>query len=122
MRDARVTLDALRQEPALAATLEPRERLALLADAEAVAGVLRALVAASVEPHRNGHQEQGGDGLIDAEEAGRVLGLSRAQVYRRARSLPGVVHVGQRTLRFNRSKLAAWVAAHGGSLVRRANR
>jgi len=54
--------------------------------------------------------------LLKIEEAGNLLGFSRAKAYQMANSgeLPGVLRIG-RSVRVNAASLRAWVHANSGT-------
>ena len=55
------------------------------------------------------------DQLLEAREAAKILGIGRRRIYLLGRRgvLPGVVHLGERQVRFNATALRAWIAEGG---------
>jgi len=56
----------------------------------------------------NGHREE--DRLMDAEEASRLLGMSRYWLYRHAQKLPFTRKLGPKNLRFSYQGIQKYLA------------
>ena len=106
-------LDVL-AEPGRALTLDPQRAKELLVEAAPAIEALR-LAAAAPNPGRNDAGNERGDAtdLLTPAEAANILSLTVKQLYRRVQNLPGVVRLGKRTLRFDRTKLEAFLRAQG---------
>ena len=76
---------------------EPDNTSPLLA--EALAGILKPIVAEAVREALNGHRDE--DRLLNAEEAARLLCVSEDWLYRQAKKLPFTRKLGPKMLRFS---------------------
>ena len=76
------------------AMTEPNNALA-----EALAGVLEAIIHKAVKEALNGHREE--DLLLDAEEAAKLMSVSEDWLYRHAKKLPFTRKLGPKMLRFS---------------------
>ncbi|MBI4487616.1 MAG: hypothetical protein HY694_00900 [Deltaproteobacteria bacterium] len=57
---------------------------------------------------KNGHSDE--DRLLDAEQAGQLLGMSRYWLYRHARKLPFARKLGPKNLRFSYQGIQKYLA------------
>ncbi|MGH7774321.1 MAG: helix-turn-helix transcriptional regulator [Candidatus Binatia bacterium] len=85
---------------------EPANPPTLLADA--LAAILKPIVKEAVEQALNGHRDE--DRLLDAEEAAKLLGMSRYWLYRHAQKLPFTRKLGPKNLRFSYQGIQKWLA------------
>jgi len=105
-------LSELVVNPELALELERAEAASLLARMEGLAAVLRARLAGSDEPGRNGHPEPGENRLLTAEQVALALGLDVESVGRR--KFPFRVKVSGRCVRYSQTGLEAYLRGLGG--------
>jgi hypothetical protein len=105
-------LDELLRDPARAMVLPLAETARLLATVEGLACVLRARLAAPTpaaeQPSRTGPHSNG-DRLLTAADLSARLGLTIAQVYRRAGGWLFTRRLGRRTLRFSEQGLERYM-------------
>ena len=104
-------LAQLLDDPGRALALTPPEAAALLGRLGGLAEVLRVAAAGRRAQDSGGEHES----LLTAEQAGKLLGLSRAQVYRRAHRWPFTRRLSAKTLRFDRAGLDLYLARNSRS-------
>jgi predicted DNA-binding transcriptional regulator AlpA len=85
---------------------EPNNPPSLLA--EALAAILKPIVKEAVQEALNGHREE--DRLLDAEEASKLLGMSRHWLYRHGKRLPFTRKLGPKNLRFSYQGIQKYLA------------
>ena len=86
--------------PARALELAPAEAVAMLAEVEGLAAVLR--IAAAAEPR---DRTTAGDALLSVAEAAARAGVNHDSFLRRRAFRPAIVKQGHRTLRVNAKRL-----------------
>ena len=86
--------------------IEPDNTSSLLG--EALAGILKPIVAEAVKEALNGHREE--DRLLDAEETAKLLSVSEDWLYRRAKKLPFTRKLGPKMLRFSSQGIQKYLA------------
>ena len=76
--------------------------------AEALAAILKPIVKEAVQEALNGHREE--DRLLDAQEASRLLCVSKDWLYRQAKKLPFSRKLGPKMLRFSSQGIQKYLA------------
>lgn len=69
---------------------------------------LRPLIREEIQAANHGHHE--GDHLLDAEEASKLLGMSRHWLYRHGKKLPFTRKLGPKNLRFSYQGIQKYLA------------
>ncbi|OGF10423.1 MAG: hypothetical protein A2W00_08965 [Candidatus Eisenbacteria bacterium RBG_16_71_46] len=117
MTDRELLPDPMRGKPRLAMGPEdvaraPRESLAsLLADLAALQTAVAARLAVAAAEDRGQAHGAGPDEMLTAELAARRTGMSRRQLYKRARAgeLPFARRVSARSVRFSARGIERWL-------------